>query len=297
LGDKPIHVLKHGKPLEEFNGDQETEDTGVKFCAWGNTPDRFYTGSSDGVVKVWNVRTTGKPQGRDLLEVPGPVSFGKFSPDCSKLVVGDATGRVWLLSVDETEQKPAHADLVPPQVSGRGKPRRPHLLIQHPEPAAPAGYLEEDEDGRAIARQYLEKKQLVLRGGPTIGAVQGPNYAETGHFRKELHLDDDASKPLLAQAPIQQDVRRPGTQFVRRRLELRPLRDVPGLAERHSKNLEKNFDLRQLPEELKEELRMKNEWVPGGGVDSDCDYDFDYEDYDGSEAGSDEEGKGTSVMV
>lgn len=282
LGDKPIHVLKHGKPIEEFNGDREREDTGVKFCAWGSTPDCFYTGSSDGVVKVWNVRTKGKPRARDLLEVPGPVSFGQFSPDRSKLVIGDATGRVWFLSVDENEQQPGQVvNLVPLgvlQPDGKKRTRRPQLMIPHPDPDPPAGHVEEsDEDsGAARARTYLEKKQIVLTGHPTIGAVQGPNYAETGHYRKELHADDDPAQPLLAsQAILQQDAR-PRAQFVRRSQELRPLRSIQGLAERHSANLRKDLDLTQLSEETKEELRMARAWVPGARVESDCDYDFDY---------------------
>jgi WD40 repeat protein len=61
------------------------DGTGVKFTAWGNTPDRFYTGSSDGVVKVWNVRTQRTPFVRDILEVPALVSFGKLLDTTPKL--------------------------------------------------------------------------------------------------------------------------------------------------------------------------------------------------------------------
>ncbi len=93
--------------VEEQSGNViSVEDTGVKFVAWGTSPDRLYTGSSDGVVKVWNVRSLNKPLVRDLLECPASVSFGAFSPDFSKLVVGDASGRVFVLSVDEDENSP-----------------------------------------------------------------------------------------------------------------------------------------------------------------------------------------------
>lgn len=293
LGDKPIHVLKHGKPIEEFNGDREREDTGVKFCAWGTTPDRFYTGSSDGVVKVWNIRTKGKPRARDLLEVPGPVSFGQFSPDKSKLIVGDATGRVWFLSVDEDEQKPAQVhNLVPLGLSrpdGKKKTRRPRLVMPHPEPDPPAS---QDDRGTARARAYLETRQIVLSGHPTVGAVQGPNYAQTGYYRRELHADDDPALPLLAsQAVLQQDARR-RIPFVRRGQELKPLRVVQGLPERHLTNLGKNLDLTELTEETKEELRLERAWVPGAGVDSDCDYDLDCgDDFPGPWTEEDEDGQ------
>ncbi|TDZ25065.1 Rik1-associated factor 1 [Colletotrichum orbiculare MAFF 240422] len=98
-GDKPIHALRHKEPI-----DKEEEDVGVKFSAWGTTADRFYTGGSDGLVKVWNVRNAREPLIRDLLEAPGCITCGGFSPDYSKLVVGDATGRVMLLSLDKDDE-------------------------------------------------------------------------------------------------------------------------------------------------------------------------------------------------
>ncbi len=52
---------------------------------------------------MWNIRSWGAPLVRDLIECPAPVSFGAFSPDFSKLVVGDASGRVFLLSTDDNE--------------------------------------------------------------------------------------------------------------------------------------------------------------------------------------------------
>lgn len=104
-GDDPIHALAHGTCLEELSGEViSVEDTGVKFVAWGATSDRLYTGSSDGLVKAWNVRTHSasglSPFVRDVLRCPAPVSFGAFSPGKAQLAVGDASGRVFLLSVD-----------------------------------------------------------------------------------------------------------------------------------------------------------------------------------------------------
>lgn len=266
LGDKPVHVLKHGKPTEEFHGNQESEDTGVKFCAWGNTLDRFYTGSSDGVVKVWNVRTSGKkPLVRNLLEVPGPVSFGQFSPDRSKLVIGDASGRVFYLSVDDEEQKPAQiVSLSPPSLSQpeeKKLARRPQLLTPHPEPDPPVDdevglgrAPVDDGSGQGRAQTFLQKQQLVLTGNPTVGAVQGPKYAETGFFRRDFHADDDPFKPLLAtQAVLQQEAQgRP--RFQRRGLQLKPLRDTARLPEQHLSNLSKQLGLSRLSPKTAEEL-------------------------------------------
>ncbi|KAK0635081.1 hypothetical protein B0T17DRAFT_604345 [Bombardia bombarda] len=217
-GDKPIHILRHGDPVEELGGDREREDVGVKFTAWGTTPDRLYTGSSDGVVRVWNIRSLGKkPLVRDLLEVPAPVSCGMFSPDRSRLVIGDASGRVFLLSVDEEENTaPSLVKLPPGSLGGISRQqqlqlktiRRPKPVIPHPEPPMPSHDAEgrplEPESGHLRARAYLMSGQLRLHGDPTVGAVQGPRYAEAGLFRREVHFNGEPGQPLLANWEAQQ---------------------------------------------------------------------------------------------
>ena len=175
--------------------------------AWGNSPDRLYTGSSDGMVKVWDIRaSTGHSLLRDLLECHGPVSCGAFSPDFCKLVVGDASGRVFVLSVDDDEDasriKDLYTTLCLPD-GGVKTIRRPRPLVRPADPPPPpldahGNPYPREESGRDVARQYLESGRLILTGNPVLGAVQGPNYAETGLYRRELHCDNDPSKPLLA---------------------------------------------------------------------------------------------------
>ncbi|KAI5457977.1 hypothetical protein BGZ63DRAFT_54274 [Mariannaea sp. PMI_226] len=204
-GDKPIHILKHGHPLEEFYDDREREDTGVKFTAWGSSPDRFYTGSSDGTVRVWNVRNRRRPYVRNLLRAPGPISFGAFSPDRSKLAVGDATGRMFIFSLDKRDGHQKHFVNIPGTAR---QVRRPQPLIPHPEPPMPTpdpdvdsddGEESSDSDIEAYTRRkYLDQRKLVISGNPVIGAVQGPEYASTGLFRRDAHLNDDPTLPLLA---------------------------------------------------------------------------------------------------
>ncbi|RDA87215.1 hypothetical protein CP532_2507 [Ophiocordyceps camponoti-leonardi (nom. inval.)] len=216
-GDDPIHVLRHGYPIDDFSHDREKEDTGIKFTAWGSSPDRFYTGSSDGVVSVWNVRNKRDPLVRHLLEAPGPISVGAFSPDYSRLAIGDATGRVFFLSVDSRDEHPAHLVSIPGCPDRRV--RRPKPLTPHPEPPpppAPTTMTDAAEDGevekmtglsphysQSIAayarRTYLDTGQLRLHANPVIGAVQGANYASTALFRREAHLDEDPSAPLLTE--------------------------------------------------------------------------------------------------
>ncbi|KAM5342933.1 hypothetical protein ACJ41O_013899 [Fusarium nematophilum] len=209
-GDKPIHTLRHGTPIEEYCGDREKEDTGVKFTAWGSTPDRFYTGSSDGAVKVWNVRRRKKPFVRDILAAPGPIAYGGFSSDESKLAIGDATGRVFVLSVDERDMPESHFMTLPGTTR---RIRRPKPFTPHPEPDPPGADSDADSDmdisasdsdlldtdiGTYTRRTYLDTGKLTLTSNPVVGAVQGPRYAETGLFRRDAHLHEDPSLPLLA---------------------------------------------------------------------------------------------------
>lgn len=191
------------EPVEEFLGNKEVEDVGVKFIAWGTTTDRLYTGSSDGVVKVWNIRHGKAVHLRDLMEVPGPITAGAFSPDHSKLVVGDGSGRVYMLSLDD-ETKNAQSSgsgLVRMSIGGRLKTiRRPRPFIPHAE-VPPPNYDSSSETlhlGQQRAREYVQRGEIGLHPHPCIGAVQGPGYRNTKLFRAEAHLDEDVSLPLLA---------------------------------------------------------------------------------------------------
>ncbi|KAH8888196.1 WD40 repeat-like protein [Thozetella sp. PMI_491] len=274
--DKPIHVLRHGRPVEEFNGDREREDTGVKFTAWGTTLDRFYTGSSDGVVKVWNVQSLGKPLVRDLLELPAPVSYGMFAPSKSKLVIGDASGRVFLLSLDEPEQKPASFVTLPEIQKAI---RRPKPLIPHPEPPAPEfdanGVPVDPESGPKLGHTLLQREILRLprRPDPTIGVVQGPNYPLLGLYDKKAHVGEDGNNPLVAsEERQQQEILKRYRQHANPNRPLRAVRPSSGLLALHRQNMDRDLDCSLLSEELKHELRL------AGAELGDQDYGLDYEE-------------------
>ncbi|KAI9774901.1 MAG: hypothetical protein M1840_000117 [Geoglossum simile] len=84
-------------PLAE-DEHRERTDTGVRFTQWGATGDRFYTGSSDGVVKSWNVKRA--PEDvlvADVANLRSIVMSGAFSSDYSKLLVGDGNGSIHVL--------------------------------------------------------------------------------------------------------------------------------------------------------------------------------------------------------
>lgn len=195
LSDKPMQILSHGPAFQGVAAGDDEDDTGVKFTAWGTSLDRFYTGSSDGVVKVWNVRTSGgmKAKGRVILEAPSQISFGAFSPDRSRLIIGDASGRIFILTVDEHDCKPPEFDKF---LEKQGiKKRKPNQVTPHPAPSPPAG--PKSLTNQQLGHAYVSAKQLRHSGDPTVGMVQDVNYAETGLFRSEAHLDHDPTKEIL----------------------------------------------------------------------------------------------------
>ncbi|KAI0882426.1 WD40 repeat-like protein [Annulohypoxylon maeteangense] len=256
--DDPICVLKHGDPVEELIGDREQEDVGVKFTAWATTTDRLYTGSSDGVVKVWNIRHGKGVLVRDLIEVAAPITAGAFSPDFNKLLIGDGSGRVYLMDVDsdkedgqpQNQNNPASVSsaFFNLQFGGQQRAiRRPRPFIPHPTPPPPdsAGGHEDLESeaqvGQQLAKKYLHKSQLVLHPNPTIGAVQGPRYVETNLFRAEAHLDGNTEAPLLATFEAQQRANHAfsrKTRFAKQRGENLVIGD--GARYAHSRNLSRD---------------------------------------------------------
>ena len=215
--DEAIHILEHGESLDNPAHDLPLElgDSGVKFAAWGQSPERFYTGSSDGKVKCWNIKApTQKAFVRTVLSISGGISSGVFSKDFSKLLVGDATGKVYLLGIDDKdlEDNDDCPPVQPQQQSNRhllqrggilpSAVRRPKIIIPHPEPEPPSGYdadavQNSEESIDQISHRFLANGQLQFYRGPSMGVYQGPNYAETGLFRADAHVDNDPSQELI----------------------------------------------------------------------------------------------------
>lgn len=278
-GDRPIHILKHGSPLDAVLSDREKEDTGVKFTAWGTTPDRFYTGSSDGVVKVWNIRRKRRPFVRNLIEAPGPISCGVFSPNHAKLAIGDATGRVFLFSVDDRDQIESHITTIP---GTNRRVRRPKPFIPHAEPPPPTDPSQQLNSDTSIATysrdQYLLSQQLTLHPNPVIGAVQGPNYTCTGLFRLDAHMYFDPQGPLLPEYERNQQQTTAASLGPRVR-SIRRLRDASEQQDservRHEENLARDLDASTLDEELLESLESLKVRLDMDGEEG---WEFTYED-------------------
>ncbi|KAF6826209.1 WD repeat protein [Colletotrichum musicola] len=266
-GQKPIHALRHKKPI-----DSEDRGVGVKFTAWGTTADRFYTGGTDGVVKVWNVRNLRQPLVRDLLEAPGCVTCGSFSPDFSKLLVGDATGRVVLLSLDQEDEPP-------PNMRPRSSRsvRRPLAVIRHEEPPAPGtGAL---ETGIARGYHFLASGQLRRHRDPTVGVVQGPTYSDLGLYRREFHFQEDPTQPLLARAEEEQQENKKMFKSSLRVPRLRKPRELgsAALQVQHMRNAKKDLDLNDLDEITKIDLLMDRVVIEDPIEDQGFDFDWEEE--------------------
>lgn len=97
--DYALHVLKHGVSLAapRVDGDPEVEDSGIMCALWGPSSDRFYTGGSDGVVKIWDVRR-GDPFVADFATVDSQIVAGAFSPSHDMLLIGECSGKATLFS-------------------------------------------------------------------------------------------------------------------------------------------------------------------------------------------------------
>ena len=172
-----LRELSHGSSLMPLDDERDPEitDTGIRFLSWGENATRLYTGSSDGVVKVWNV--TGSQEEtfvKDLISFDSGIMSGAFSPDRSRLLLGEVNGSINVLEVGQDDRSLRDVD------------RMRYI---------PYKYYEDDADidmdnaqstssgadsGRASAKELLETGQMItipMGGLPVRQAIQGPAYA------------------------------------------------------------------------------------------------------------------------
>ena len=183
----PLHILSHDDSLNVLDHDRDREiaDTGVRFLSWGATSSRLYSGSSDGVVKVWNPhRSSNEALVKDVATFTSAVMSGAFSPDYRDLLIGEDQGRINSLSV-------GHGDK-----SLRSMER----FELH---SAPAPYKESQStmsEGHEAARELINSREIEFRpmgALPIRQAVQGPAY-------KGPYLAPSATEVRYAEAAYQQ---------------------------------------------------------------------------------------------
>ena len=138
-----------------------------------------------------------------------------------------------------------------------------------------------DEDdsmaGNKQAKAYLSSGQLKLTKNPVIGAVKGPNYAETGLFRKEAYLNQDPAGAMLPQWDLKQQE----MQKLQARYGMPPIvrkaREVRGHERalfQHDKNAALDLHIDSLPRET----RLQLEWSKVDLDTQEPDYGFEYEE-------------------
>lgn len=147
-----------------LNTDLELDDTGVTFAQWG-PHHHFYTGSSDGVVKEWDV-TASQPFIRDIARVDSQIMSAAFSPSWDELIVGECSGTATLFSTRGDEGS------VPGKVEVDWT-EDPNMMSPDDEmPIADVveGYTEEDsapveDSGVRLARQLVTEGKIWIRQG------------------------------------------------------------------------------------------------------------------------------------
>jgi WD40 repeat protein len=187
MPDEPLRVLSHSRSLMPLQDGvkHEVTDTGVRFLSWGQNATRLYSGSSDGVVKVWDVtRAEEDTFIKDLITTDSGIMSGAFSKDYSKLVVGEVNGSVNVLEVGRDDCSIKDADrlrYVPYEDDEQEDITRP---VQ--------------ESGVAEGNHLLRSGQLQLApmgSLPIRQVVQGSNYA--GPF------DQSVDAPFLREQALQ----------------------------------------------------------------------------------------------
>jgi len=176
--DQILQSFAHGKSLVELDQSQvvETTDTGIRFVHWGVSQRNLFSGSSDGVVALWNPYVSPEDAYvRRVVQLGSSVMSGAFSPDFSNLLLGEEDGTVTMLSVgcedtnlqdcERFNYKAADSDVFD-EIYGT-------LEIEMPD---------QDElaiEGRRAAKIKMDNDEVKwqpLAGFPRGQIVQGINY-------------------------------------------------------------------------------------------------------------------------
>ena len=170
MPDRILHKLHHGPVIDQLDGSRtrEEQDTGVRLSLWDQDGQLFYTGSSDGVIKAWNIYgSTDDAFVRDVAHFDSAVMCGAFSPDYNNLLVGLAKGAVQVLSSAPTTHPLDQIDDDFPS-----PPKGPYETMTYIPAKQPS--TTEEPSGIALSRELVASGKLTIH--PTYGAGQGPLY-------------------------------------------------------------------------------------------------------------------------
>ena len=180
--DAIMHELHHGVPLQELAANEEDSpffdhrekvDAGVMLSIWGSSASLFYSGSSDGVIKAWDIMQAPEDVWmKDIACLPAGIQSGALSPDGMNMLVGDAVGGVHLLSAAPFDL--VHSDLDDDQ----------DVLDYNPDPIKfvyPGNKDNNNADAENPGTEGIETVRGLVQSGqmvvhPSFGAGKGPNY-------------------------------------------------------------------------------------------------------------------------
>ena len=187
--DEPLHRLRHGRPIIDWDHtrDREEVDTGVMMSLWGLGGTLFYTGSSDGLIKAWDIRRhPADVLVKNVAQFEAGIQCGALSPDGTNLLVGDADGGIHILSSAPCGRSTGDEDDVIDIVE------EPLSLIRAPDGSGLRTGKEDDDPGTVgqdASRDLIDSRQLDY--DPDFGVTKGPNYR--GPFC--INTKNEASSP------------------------------------------------------------------------------------------------------
>ncbi|KAG2415768.1 hypothetical protein HFD88_006960 [Aspergillus terreus] len=232
--DQILHRLRHGAPLNQIDEliDREQADVGVRMAIWGTGTDQFYTGASDGVLKLWDItRSPDDVLVQDVANLQEEIMSGAFSADKSNLLIGDAAGGIHVLSSGPFSQDEKRSF------------QFKRAQVSEDRPSA--------ETGVAISREYTSTGRLVRH--PIYGYGKGPNY--DGPFASWARPVGTPSHEL-ATTPLNED-----SQI--RQFEGPPLAYRTGLSAAERAEFERRLQLCRIRNQLRNVHKRKRE---SGGI-------------------------------
>ena len=165
MGDRILHTLEHDAPIEQMALGRpiEEQDTGVQLNIWADEGPQLYTGSSDGVVKYWDIlRAPEDVLIRDVATFDSGIMCGAMSPRDGTLLIGLIRGAVELLSpCPSTQPKVPYSGTYYRESYEKMK----YVSAKEPEKEATL-------DG--IVSEQLDSEKLCIH--PIFGAGKGPAY-------------------------------------------------------------------------------------------------------------------------
>ncbi|KAI9699332.1 MAG: hypothetical protein M1836_002942 [Candelina mexicana] len=240
--DKVLHKLEH-VPITPLKPGltREQSDMGVRMALWGKSGNIFYSGSSDGVLKAWNINYSPEDVHlHDVVQLQAGIMCGAFSPDYSNLLIGDSRGAVHILSAAPISTAERVEEI---------RLQRSARVDAEDQPQSGAGQSTEMADA---ARALLDSGELEMH--PIYGAGKGPKYK--GPYAKYARAPgvDPTCNPLL-RPEIQ------AQQLSSKQKALAGPSTVLTYAERQNRRLQR--DLAKVRNTVEVEAVKKDAWVVG----------------------------------